>query len=39
MAGVGSELATYNWLMKQSALGELLEVDYASLPLMEPFAL
>jgi len=34
MAGVGSELATYNWLMKQSALGELLEVDYASLPLM-----
>ena len=32
MAGVGSELATYNWLMKQSALGELLEVDYASLP-------
>lgn len=34
MAGVGSELATYNWLMKQSALGELLEVDYESLPLM-----
>jgi transposase len=34
MAGVGSELATYNWLMKQSALGELLEVDYDSLPLM-----
>ena len=34
MAGVGSELATHNWLMKQSALGELLEVDYASLPLM-----
>jgi hypothetical protein len=34
MAGVGSELATYNWLTKQSALGELLEVDYASLPLM-----
>ena len=34
MAGVGSELATYNWLMKQSALDELLEVDYASLPLM-----
>jgi hypothetical protein len=34
MAGVGSELATYNWLMKQSALSELLEVDYASLPLM-----
>ena len=34
MAGVGSELATYNWLRKQSALGELLEVDYESLPLM-----
>ena len=34
MAGVGSELATHNWLMKQSALGELLEVDYQSLPLM-----
>jgi transposase len=34
MAGVGSELATHNWLIKQSALGELLEVDYESLPLM-----
>jgi hypothetical protein len=34
MAGVGSELSTHNWLMKQSALGELLEVDYESLPLM-----
>jgi len=34
MAGVGSELATYNWLRKQSALGELLEVDYESMPLM-----
>jgi len=34
MAGVGSELDTYNWLRKQSALGELLEVDYESLPLM-----
>ena len=34
MAGVGSELATHNWLRKQSALGELLEVDYESLPLM-----
>jgi hypothetical protein len=34
MAGVGSELATHNWLTKHSALGELLEVDYASLPLM-----
>jgi hypothetical protein len=34
MAGVGSELATHNWLTKQSALGELLDVDYESLPLM-----
>ena len=34
MAGVGSELATHNWLMKQSALGELMDVDYESLPLM-----
>jgi hypothetical protein len=34
MAGVGSELATHNWLRKQSALGELLEVAYESLPLM-----
>src|SRR5450631_1940557 len=34
MAGVGSELATHHWLTKQSALGELLAVDYASLPLM-----
>ena len=34
MAGVGSELATHNWLRKQSALGELLEVDYESLHLM-----
>jgi hypothetical protein len=34
MAGVGSELATHNWLMKQSALGKLMEVDYEALPLM-----
>jgi hypothetical protein len=34
MAGVGSELVTHNWLMKQSALGEFMEVDYESLPLM-----
>jgi transposase len=34
MAGVGSELATHNWLTKRSALGELLDVDYESLPLM-----
>jgi hypothetical protein len=31
---VGSELAIYNWLTKQGGLGELLEVDHASLPLM-----
>jgi hypothetical protein len=34
MAGVGSELASHNGLMKHSALGELLEVDYEALPLM-----
>ena len=34
MAGVGSELATHHWLMKHSALGEFLEVDYEALPLM-----
>ena len=34
MAGVGSELATRNGLMKQSALGELMAVDYENLPLM-----
>jgi len=34
MAGVCSELATHNWLTKQSALGELLDVDYESLPLI-----
>jgi hypothetical protein len=34
MAGVCSDLAPHNWLMKQSALGELLEIDYESLPLM-----
>ena len=34
MAGVGSELATHHWLMKHSARGELMEVDYESLPLM-----
>src|SRR5450631_3148109 len=34
MAGVGSELATHTWLRKQSALGELIDADYASLPLM-----
>jgi transposase len=34
MAGVGSELATHNWLMKRSGLGELMEFDYEALPLM-----
>ena len=34
IAGVGSELATHNWLMKQSTLGELLAVDYEALPFM-----
>ncbi len=34
MAGVGSELATHNWLMKHSGLGELMAVDYEALPLM-----
>jgi len=34
MAGVGSELASHQWLGKQSALGELMDVDYETLPLM-----
>ncbi len=34
MAGVGSELATYKWLIKQSALGELIDADYEALSLM-----
>jgi transposase len=34
MAGVGSELASHQWLGKQSALGELIDVDYETLPLM-----
>jgi len=34
MAGVTSELATYHWLIKQSGLGELIDVDYEALPLM-----
>jgi transposase len=35
MAAPGSELATYRWLSETSALGELLEVDYASKSLMQ----
>jgi len=34
MAGVCSELATYNWLKTQSGLGELIDTDYEALPLM-----
>lgn len=34
MAQPGSELATYGWLTDRSGLGELLEVDYESMPLM-----
>lgn len=34
MAGVGSELASHHWLIKQSALGELIDADYENLPLM-----
>lgn len=35
MAVPGSELASWNWLTKQSGLGELLAVDYQSLSLMQ----
>ena len=34
MAGVCSELATHNWLIRQSALGELIDANYETLPLM-----
>ncbi|MEP7274375.1 MAG: IS1634 family transposase, partial [Acidobacteriota bacterium] len=34
MAGVGSELSTWRWLRERSALGELLDVDFESFPLM-----
>jgi hypothetical protein len=33
MAAPGSERATHRWLSARSALGELLEVDFATLPL------
>ena len=35
MAAPGSELATYRWLGETSALGELLEVDYEAMSLMQ----
>lgn len=34
MAEPGSELATYAWLTEKSGLGELLDVDYQSMPLI-----
>jgi transposase len=34
MAAPGSELATWRWLRAQSALGELLDVDFEAMPLM-----
>jgi len=34
MAEPGSELATYGWLTERSGLGELLDVDYAGMPLI-----
>ena len=35
MAAPGSERATYRWLQQRSALGELLEVDYESMSMMQ----
>jgi len=34
MAVPGSELATWNWLRERSGLGELLEFDFETMPLM-----
>jgi transposase len=34
MAAPGSELATWRWLRERSGLGELLNVDFESMPLM-----
>ena len=34
MAEPGSELATYGWLTEKSGLGELLDVDYQSMPMI-----
>ena len=35
MAAPGSERATYRWLCRRSALGELLEVDFESMSMMQ----
>ena len=35
MAAPGSERATYRWLCQRSALGELLEVDFESMSMMQ----
>ena len=35
MAAPGSERATYRWLAQRSALGELLEVDFESMSMMQ----
>ena len=35
MAAPGSERATYHWLRQRSALGELLEVDFESMSMMQ----
>ena len=35
MAAPGSERATYRWLQQRSALGELLEVDFESMGMMQ----
>jgi transposase len=34
MARPASELASWNWLRRESALGELIEVDFEAMPLM-----
>ena len=34
MAEPGSDLATLQWLIERSALGDLLDVDYEAMPLM-----
>jgi hypothetical protein len=35
MAAPGSELATWRWLRQRSALGELLDVDFEAMPLVQ----
>jgi len=35
MADPGSELSTWHWLQERSGLGELLDFDYESMPLMQ----